>query len=401
MSIEAENAIKSGDSNLYIGLMSGTSIDGIDVALIDLNNGGCQLLKTGMHPIDPGLKAQIAQVSQIAPQHSTLTVPPKQTIHRIELLAELDHQLGLLFAEAVNHFIQINNICPRSIKAIGSHGQTVRHRPEGGLSGSSPFTLQIGDPNLIAYHTGIETVADFRRMDMAAGGQGAPLAPAFHNALMRSAEENRIILNLGGIANITLLPQSTSSAVIGFDTGPANTLLDDNFVRHHPDSEILFDRNGAFASEGEINQALLNLLLSDPYFTQPIPKSTGREYFSRSWLERALFAIEEPVAPSSIQMTLQALTVSSVGNAINKLGLADYQVYVCGGGMHNHLLIKHLSEYIERNIKQTNQIGIDGDYLEAMTFAWLAHQRLDKKASNLPSVTGAKNARILGAIYHP
>ncbi len=314
---------------------------------------------------------------------------------KIDLLGELDHQLGLLFADAVNQILINSNFNKKDIRAIGCHGQTIRHRPSNNL----PFTLQIGDANLIAYHTGVTTVADFRRMDMAASGQGAPLVPAFHQALMTNHQENRIILNLGGIANITYLPKTEIGAVIGFDTGPANTLLDSHFKQHHPHTN--FDANGNFAKTGSVHQKLLAVLLSDPYFKLEPPKSTGREYFSADWLQLKLKLISHSISAASIQATLLAFTVQTISDAITNLNLDDFEVYVCGGGMHNQFLLDELSKKLNKKIAKTNDLGVDGDYLEAMTFAWLAHQRLENLTGNLTSVTGAKQNKILGAIYHP
>lgn len=379
---------------LYIGVMSGTSIDGIDIALVEINQGHCTLKGSYLHPIAKTLKEQLSRIcaSQTPDDRSRDTAAVED---QVELLGQLDQQLGLAFAEGINRLLSQNKLNNEKIRAIGSHGQTIRHRP----NQNSAFTLQIADPNLIAYHTGITTVADFRRMDMAAGGQGAPLVPAFHHALMKSEIENRIILNLGGIANLTYLPKSNSEPVIGFDTGPANTLLDANFKKYHP--ERSFDSDGAFSRQGKVDHRLLALLLSDPYFELEAPKSTGREYFSPDWLQRKLAHFEDEILPQSLQATLLELTTQTIINEINKLNIKSYQLYVCGGGMHNGYLMERLTSKLHQKIFQTNELGVDGDFLEAMTFAWLAHRRLKNLTGNLPSVTGAKEKKVLGAIYHP
>lgn len=379
---------------LYLGLMSGTSIDGIDVALVKITNNNCQLIASHLHPINADLKVQLHKLCSPGFTKAEL-YQTSNANDDIDLLGELDHQLGLLFAEAANQILTNHDIDKKNIRAVGSHGQTIRHRP----SHNSPFTLQIGDANLIAYLTAIPTVADFRRMDMAAGGQGAPLVPAFHKALMASDKENRIILNLGGIANITYLPKSTEEAVVGFDCGPANTLLDNHFKQHHQKYD--YDHNGEFARSGRIDQKLLTILINDPYFKLLPPKSTGREYFSTDWLQQNLNKINHSISPASIQATLLELTVQTIVDSIKEINIADFEVYVCGGGMHNSFMIDELAKKLNKKIFKTNQLGIDGDYLEAMTFAWLAHQRLENLTGNLTSVTGAKENKVLGAIYHP
>jgi len=384
--------MKNSDQ-LYIGLMSGTSIDGIDVALVDFSEKKCVLKHHYFHPIEQPIKNALSALS------SPLTKAKANSIkeNRIEKMAQLDVIMGENFAMAVNRLIKDYQIDRTKIKAIGTHGQTIRHRPQQ----ASPFTLQIGDPNIIAERTGITTVADFRRMDIAAGGQGAPLAPAFHNAILRSEQENRFILNLGGIANITCLWKDLESSVVGFDTGPANTLMDAWFCKHFPTNKDNFDRDSLFAKTGQINLSLLNAMLKDPYFEQSYPKSTGREYFSLDWLEQHINQKSSPIRPKDVQRTLVELSVESIAVAIIKLQVNPYQVFACGGGMHNQFLLDELSKKLSTRVKQTNELAVDGDYLEAMTFAWLAKRRLEAKFGNLPSVTGASRPKILGALYLP
>lgn len=378
-------------AELYIGLMSGTSIDGIDVALVEFAEDRCELLHVYNHSIDTRIKQKLVEIS--SPVSNFEIRLPK----RIELLAELDVIMGHYFADAVNQLINIHQIKANKIIAIGSHGQTIRHRP----NNQSPFTMQIGDANIIADKTNIQTVADFRRMDMAAGGQGAPLAPAFHNAILRSPLENRIILNLGGIANITYLPKDESQPVIGFDTGTANTLLDAWYLTHHSDAKDEFDRDSQFAQQGHIHQKLLNKLLEEPFFQQSPPKSTGREHFSLDWLKKQIDQIQDPITVKDVQRTLVDFSVKTITDSIKNIALDNYNVFVCGGGMHNRFLLDQLSRDLKQPIQTTNDIGIDGDYLEAMTFAWLAKQRLERLPGNLPSVTGASREKILGCVYLP
>jgi anhydro-N-acetylmuramic acid kinase len=364
--------------NLFIGLMSGTSVDSIDAVLVDFIGTGTQLKAVHTHPWPASLRETLLTLSQETREQSTL--------HDI---ACLDIQTGELFAEAALALLEKSATLPNQIRAIGSPGQTLYHHPVG----TPPYTWQIGDPNVIAQRTGITTVADFRRRDMAAGGQGAPLAPALHNALLRSSHEDRLVLNLGGIANITLLPADPNSPVIGFDTGPANALLDAHIYQHR---RLPLDEQGAWAATGQIQPALLNSLLSDPYFARPAPKTTGRDYFNLNWLTR--YTTSVAYRPEDIQATLAQLTVTSVAQAIFPYN--PQRLLVCGGGVHNPLLMKGLSQQLPGCVvESTSTQGIDPDWVEAVTFAWLAKQRLEQQPGNLPSVTGARQAVVLGSIY--
>ena len=377
------------NDGLYIGLMSGTSIDGIDVALVEFAGTGCQLIASLDYPIRSDVKLKLANIC------SAKTVEDTRFENRIELMSEMDVIMGHIFADASNAILMQEDILPSKIKAIGSHGQTIRHR----ASNKLPFTLQIGDANIIAEKTGITTVADFRRMDIAAGGQGAPLAPAFHNSILRNSDVDRIILNLGGIANITLLPKNRSEEVLGFDTGTANTLLDAWYKKYHQNSKYDFDKDSNFAKKGNINKDLLQVLLSDPFFQLPYPKSTGREYFCLDWLLTQIKKNNQEIKPEDVQRTLIEFTTQTIADSIGSLTLSKYQILACGGGMHNQFLLNSLAEKLDVKVHKTNDFDVNGDYLEAMTFAWLAKQRLEKKTGNLPSVTGARLEKILGAIY--
>ena len=364
--------------NLFIGLMSGTSVDSIDAVLVDFSDTNIQLQAVHSHPWPLLLRETLLTLSQQIPEQSTL--------HDI---ARLDIQTGELFAEATLALLEKSNILPSQVCAIGSPGQTLYHHPVG----TPPYTWQVGDPNIIAQRTGITTIADFRRRDVAAGGQGAPLAPALHNALLRHSQEDRIVLNIGGIANITVLPADSDLPVIGFDTGPGNALLDAHIQQHR---QLPLDKQGAWAASGQVQPTLLNSLLADPYFTRPTPKTTGRDYFNLNWLTR--YTATVAYQPEDIQATLAQLTITSIAQAISHYN--PQRLLVCGGGVHNPLLMKGLSQQLPHCVvESTATQGIDPDWVEALTFAWLAKQRLEQQPSNLPSVTGAQQAVILGGIF--
>ncbi len=364
-------------SALFIGLMSGTSIDGIDAAVVDFD-GTPGIVATHTHPIAPELKQRILTLSHGCD-------------NELEQMMLLDREVGLLFSEATNQLLQQANIDATSIIAIGSHGQTVRHYPDKGT------TLQIGDANLIAEKTGITTIADFRRRDLAAGGEGAPLAPAFHNAVFRSTDEERVIINLGGIANITHLPVDSTEIVSGFDTGPANILMDSWTERHLNQP---FDRGGDWAKQGEVNQALLEQLLQEPYLSKAPPKSTGRELFNSDWLTQQLNSFGETIAPEAVQATLCQFTATTIADAITNHCGNNSAVFVCGGGAHNRHLMQLLQTALPNlRIDTTEALGVSPDWVEATAFAWLAKQTLEGKAGNLPAVTGASHPVVLGAIY--
>lgn len=362
-------------STLYIGLMSGTSLDGIDVALVDFADGA-RLLARGHRPLPADLTAALLTLSQ-----SNAPVS-------LEMVGQLETRLGTAFAEAVNAFCAVHGIAPEHIRAIGSHGQTVRHDPNGAVA----YTLQLGDANLIAELTGITTVADFRRRDVAAGGQGAPLVPAFHRALFAQPGEDRVVLNIGGIANVTLL--SRDGGVGGFDTGPGNGLMD-AWCRRHWD--IAFDDGGHRAAAGKIDAELLERLLLDPWLQLAPPKSTGRDYFQLEWLDYHLQGLHLP--PESVLCTLNAFTARSIADALSMSDFRPQALFVCGGGVHNALLMHHLQELLPCPVHSTAALGIDPDYVEAMAFAWLAKQCLEGRPGNVTDVTGAAGPRILGAIY--
>lgn len=356
---------------IHVGLMSGTSMDGIDAVAVTFAEEGVRLLRTHQHPWPSELRERL----QLAASRHPLTAAD---------LAELDSAAGEVLAEAA---LVVLDGLKGEVRAIGSHGQTLAHRP----GGRPPSTLQIGNPAIIAERTGITTVADFRRRDLAAGGQGAPLVPAFHEALFRTTDRYRVVLNIGGIANITRLPNNPGEPVTGFDTGPGNCLMD-AWIRQQTGQTM--DENGRFAARGEIRPALLERLLADDYFRQPSPKSTGTDHFSLDWLNARLPA--EPIAAADVQATLLELTARSIAAAIDH---RTEQVLVCGGGVHNPLLMQRLDELLPCPVVSTAMAGLDPDWVEAAAFAWLARQTLAGQAGNLPAVTGATGPRILGAIY--
>lgn len=365
--------------------MSGTSADGIDAALVGVEPESQTLIPLAFHEhvIPRSIQLDISQFHE-HDTHISLTQ-----------YAELDHKLGVLLAEACQELLKKTGEDRRTISAIGSHGQTVFHQP----AKICPNTLQIGDPNVIAFLTGIPTIADFRRMDMAAGGQGAPLAPAFHRAYFHDASESRVFVNLGGIANVTWLAKDETVPVIGFDTGPANCLLD-TWINQHLGKQ--YDHNGEWAASGTSNPALLKILLTDPYFQHAPPKSTGREYFNLSWLTSKLKVFGETISPRDVQATLLQLTVESVLCSIRSQNWPVDELILCGGGAYNkHLKTKFADAMGSAKLKTTADLGIEPDQVEAVAFAWLARQRWYGLPGNLPSVTGAIQHVCLGSIYQP
>lgn len=364
-------------ARLYVGLISGTSADGIDAALVRFEHDKPQLLHALTHAWPDALRTQVLRVAQ------------DETTLDLDAFGRLDVAVGQTFADAVAALLVQSGTSASSVHAVGSHGQTVRHRP----SGEHPFTLQIGNASVIAERCGIDVVADFRSADVAAGGQGAPLLPAVHAMLLNAPGRTRVVLNLGGIANITVL--AADGRVFGFDTGPANGLMDAWCLRHRGEA---FDRDGAFAASGRVDESLLATLLDDPYFALPPPKSTGREHFHLGWLDARLHTAT--ASPADVQATLLELTVRSIVAAIDAHASDAEDVLICGGGVHNRVLVQRLRELLQpRVLGSTADYGVDPDYLEAAAFAWLARQRLLGLPGNLPAVTGARGLRVLGAIH--
>ncbi|WP_386697803.1 anhydro-N-acetylmuramic acid kinase [Lonepinella sp. MS14436] len=363
----------------YIGIMSGTSLDGVDLALIDFGLNPPKIIACNFIPMPEKIRQKI-----------TALVQSGQT--SLQDLGELDHQLGVLYAECVNQFLAKLRLKLEQILAIGCHGQTVWHSP----NSAYPFTMQIGDMNIVAAQTGITTVGDFRRKDMAVGGQGAPLVPAFHQAMLSTSDKLRVILNIGGISNISVL--NPNCPTIGYDVGVGNTLLD-GWIEKHQGKR--YDKNGAWAASGQVDQGLLADLLDDPFFSQAPPKSTGRELFNLAWLEKKL---QKHTALSSqdVQRTLLEFTVQGIANELLTLEKTDLpcELLVCGGGAKNPLIMQRLTALLPQwQVAQTDAVGFDVDYMEAAAFAWLAYQRINNLPSNLPAVTGAKSAVSLGVIF--
>ncbi len=364
-------------NHLYIGLMSGTSLDGVDVALVTFEGDTPSCIAARTEPYPPSLRNALLELNQ--PGIS------------IEQMMDLDLQLGRLYARQVRTLLETAGIAPHQVTAIGSHGHTIRHRPDK----KYPSTLQIGDPNIIAHDTGITTIADFRRRDMAAGGQGAPLVPAFHQTVFQQEREERVIVNIGGISNITILPGNRNQVISGFDTGPGNVLLDGWAERH---LQTPIDKDGAWAATGKVDTALLAEMLLDPFFHQPPPKSTGREYFNVAWLQTKTRI--NTLAPADVAATLCELTASCIATAIHQQAPETTRILVCGGGIHNNTLINLLKKLAApATVESSMAYGIDPDWVEAIAFAWLARQTMNGQPGNLPSVTGADQPVVLGGIY--
>lgn len=376
---------------LFIGLMSGTSLDGVDAALVAFNSDSPQVIATHFSPYPQAVRASVL----------ALQYPANNELETSALLA---NTLAKLYAEAVHGLLAKAHKTAADITAIGCHGQTIRHRPELG------FTLQVGNAALLAELTNITVVSDFRSRDVAAGGQGAPLVPAFHRAVFASSTQHRAIVNIGGIANITYLAANHSQAVLGFDSGAGNMLLDCWIKQHR---QLDYDANGAWASSGKLIQPLLDLMLADPFLSIPPPKSTGRDLFNPAWLAHVLSVYTKLVpkhapnnvsnaniTPQDVAHTLVAFTAQSIAKALVEYCNAVDAVYICGGGAHNQLLMAHLKQALPNvEIHLTDSLGIAVDWVEAIAFAWLAKQCLSQKPANIPEVTGANGAKILGAIY--
>jgi anhydro-N-acetylmuramic acid kinase len=367
-----------GDDGLYIGLMSGTSVDGIDAALVRFGTGP-QVICARTTPLDPELAAEVLRLSQADAR-----------IH-LDDFGRLDTRLGQALAQAALALIDAAGVPAADVAAIGSHGQTLRHSPVG----DHPFTLQVGDANVIAERTGLTTVADFRRRDVAAGGQGAPLVPAFHASVFGQAGEDRAVLNLGGIANLTLLP--ADGGVRGFDTGPGNGLMDAWTLRHLGER---YDRGGALAAAGRVDEGLLDALLAEPWLALPPPKSTGRDLFHGQWLDAHLNG--RALGAADVQATLCRFTARSVMDALRAAMPGCTRLLVCGGGVHNPVLQSELAaQWPGLAIESTAGHGLDPDFVEAVAFAWLARETLAGRPGNLPAVTGARAACVLGAVHAP
>ena len=359
--------------DLYIGIMSGTSLDGIDAVLADLSPAPPRLIASHYQPYPDPLKEALLALHQVSGNE----------LHLSHLIA---NRLANEYADATMALLKKAGVSAAQVQAIGCHGQTVRHRPEHG------YTIQLNNGALLAELTGIHVVGDFRSRDIAAGGQGAPLVPAFHDRVLRHPDVHRVILNIGGIANLTdLAPNKTTT---GFDTGPGNLLMDAWIARHQGKP---YDRDGAWARSGKAIPALLLRLLAEPYFSAPPPKSTGRDLFDLEWLQRHLNGDE---SPEDVQLTLLALTGESIAAALRKHCPGTQELYLCGGGAHNIALVSYLQGALPQcRVMRTDELGIAADWMEAFAFAWLAQQTMQLRPGNLTAATGARQPCVLGAIH--
>jgi anhydro-N-acetylmuramic acid kinase len=361
---------------LYVGLMTGTSLDGVDAVLADLDGSAPRIVATFHGSLADDLRQELLLLSSSGPDE----------LHRGAVASQ---HLARAYASAVLQLLLEANVESEQVRAIGAHGQTVRHRPDAG------YTVQLNAPAVLAELTGIDVVADFRSRDIAAGGQGAPLLPVFHAGLF-TTDSPRAVVNIGGISNVTGLPATGSGEpVIGFDCGPGNVLLDAWAAEHLGSA---FDRDGAWAAAGQCEPVLLQALQEDPYFSLPPPKSTGRELFNRPWLSRKLG--HRKLDPRDVQATLTRFTAAAIGQAIAQHVAGAAEVLVCGGGAFNAELMRMLGEECApRPVASTQTLGVAPDHVEAFAFAWLAREHVQGRCASLPAVTGARGARLLGALY--
>lgn len=364
----------------FVGAISGTSVDGLDLALVDVRSDSAIVKRSITVPFRDDLRARLLELATEASMD-------------IVQLGHVDAELGVFIGEQVVQFISTSGYSPNEIQAIGSHGQTIRHAPVGDLS----FSYQIGDASRIAVITGIDTIADFRAADIAVGGQGAPLVPVFHDRIFRSVQDDRVVLNIGGISNVTFLPAEQTQAVLGFDTGPGNALLD-AWTQYQ--FNRVFDHNGELASAGSIVDELLTQLLTDPFFDVEPPKSTGKEHFNLNHIKEKIQSNNIRSNPTNVLATLTEFTAITISRAILQWCCETGEVIVCGGGRLNKILLQRLGNYLPNHVVQMcDKLGVDGDAVEASTFAYLAYLFVKKKVGNIPSVTGARDARVLGCLY--
>ncbi len=368
-------------SEYFIGLMSGTSVDAIDAVLMDFEQSNTHVVSKYSHSIDAQLRNDINALIS-ARQH------PKE----IDLL---DKEFAQSSCEAIQQLLNQASINTEQVVAVGSHGQTVFHDPKG----IPPVSIQIGNPQLIANVSGIPTIGNFRQADIDAGGEGAPLACAYHAEVLQSTDEERVVINLGGIANITKLPQNKTDPIIGFDTGPANTLMDAWTQKHLNQA---FDKDGVWAKSGKINTKLLEQMLQDNYFSALPPKSTGREHFNLEWLQRYIDTHNSSLTPEDVQATLLDLTVYTIADSIAAWCSQTKKILLCGGGSENKFLVERLENILEKfTLQPTSNYDVPSKWMEAMAFSWLAKRHIENKPGNIPSVTGADKAVRLGILYEP
>ena len=363
---------------LIIGMLSGTSRDGVDAVLVNFSNGSMDILHASCTSYPTAIMLTLDQLL------ATGAAPSKN------IASLLDDNLGVFFARVAQDLVRETGMEMRDIHAIGSHGQNVWHQP----SGENPVSIQLGKGELIARNTGTTVVTNFRSADVEAGGQGAPLAPLLHQKLFHNETEDRAILNIGGITNLTVLP--AKGAVAGFDCGPGNCLMDAWTSRHLQKD---YDDNGRWAEKGEVDADLLSRTLADPYFAQPLPKSTGLEHFNMTWLESMLR--DTTLAEADVQATLAELTAQSIARSLDEAGLPD-RLLVCGGGVHNTFLMRRIAAALpDVIVESTARHGADPDWVEGLLFAWLAHERLNEKTQDTPTITGSDHPVLLGNIHQP
>ena len=365
-------------AEIYVGLMSGTSADSIDCATLDLSSEEIKVINCKNFEIPMDLKKDIIQSSQ------------SKKIEQ-ELIDDLDFRMAEVLADSVKKIISDSNIEAKDIKAIGSHGQTIKHEPKS----ETPYTLQIGDPQKISNDLDITTVGNYRHDDIEAGGEGAPLTPVFHKTVFGSDKKRKVIVNIGGITNITAL---NYPELIGFDTGPGNCLMDCwSRINNVGD----YDDRGSWAASGTINRSLLEVMMQDKYFSRKYPKSSGPDYFSHEWIQENLLRLSKEILAEDVQATLAQVTVISLIESINFLNLSNENIYLCGGGVHNDFLCSEINKQSKARVSTTLELGIDPDYVEAICFGWLAKQRIENKSFDLSEITGSKGEVYLGRIYEP
>ncbi len=364
-------------ANLYIGLISGTSVDGVDCVLVEFDGKRPNLIASLFKPSSAKLRERILHLCD--GEEITL-----------KMLGQTDTSIGHFFADAATELLEVAKVPASAVRAIGSHGQTVWHQPDGRY----PFTMQLGNPNIIAQQTGITVVGDMRGRDMAAGGEGAPLAPLLHRNVFHSQNVDRAVINIGGISNLTVLPRE--GACTAFDTGPGNVLMDYWIDKHR---QQRYDKDGAWAASGQFNLGLLNALLDEPYFSRPLPKSTGRELFNGRWLESRLGRGGMEIPAADVQATLLTLTVTTIVRDLTRY-CAPQEIYVCGGGAHNKTLMSELSKVAsDISVTSTASLGVDPDWVEAIAFAWMAQQTVNGEKIDTSAFTGAREPVFLGGIY--
>ena len=363
---------------IYIGLMTGTSADSLDCAAVEFSDNELNIIGLKNYDIPSSIKEEISENTRSKKLDETL-------------LKDLDSRLGKFFSDKVEEFIESLCLKKEKIGAIGSHGQTIKHEP----NSMPPFSLQIGNPQLMSNQLGIKTISNFRDHDIAKGGQGAPLSPIFHKEVFAIENKKRVIINIGGITNISLL---VGSKLIGFDTGPGNCLLD---IWTKKNRKGNFDNEGNWAKSGTVDQGLLNIMMKDTYFSLEPPKSTGPDYFNLSWLQDCLMKLKRKTDPRDTQATLTELTARSLSNSLKKLKIISKKIYVCGGGVHNKFLMSRISFLLGEKCYTTNKLGLDPDYIEAICFAWLAYKRVNNIKFDMSAITGSNEKVFLGKVYLP